>query len=676
MGTVRVDVFQAHHSRRSVLGGMLALSATALGLTALPRLAAAADPLPELGEGTLTTVPANAAVAPGDSLALEGTGFAARPEPDGYLAFIMDDHSVPTDDGQDVHLEITPDEIDADGNFAVTLVVPLNITPGEHWVRVLGGLDGGPAVSRIATFTVAAGEATPVSEPTLTAEATADESGAVSVRLSGTDLEPGASVSATLDGQALELAARPATAPIAVDDAGALSLTATTEPGTLVAGDYEIVVTIQGASEESTIPVSFTVSPFIGLSSTAQGSDTTVTVAALSSGAVVDSITAGDLVLSDASLTADATGIITVESSIPADQPLGVLTVTVTQSAPEATTYTTEIRITPNNTLFGEEQFTSVSASLDAATGQLYQSAYSAKNNALFVTAASRTTSSEIFKLDADTLDVLTSISVAEQEAGVVWAAYGIGLDDTNNLVWVTNTRQNTIAVYSQDDLALVAQLDADLVGHTRDVIVDETLGKVFTSGVNDASVGVFDATEPFAKTDSIDLNAGDPDAGFSPVSLALDPATHTIFTPDISSGRVAMVNGETGDIDFITYDDAISISGSGIAFDPDTNHLLVASQETSNLLIIDIASKSVVSDTPTGGGALNVSWDPQNSIVYVTNRGAGTITVVDGEGTPIANLDGGVNPNHVTTDGKGSVFVVHSDENQGHLVTKWTYSA
>ena len=65
---------------------------------------------------------------------------------------------------------------------------------------------------------------------------------------------------------------------------------------------------------------------------------------------------------------------------------------------------------------------------------------------------------------------------------GAVYAVYGVGVDDTHGNVWVTNTRQNSIAVYRQKDLSLVHQFPVDAVPHARDVVVDGTRGKVFAS--------------------------------------------------------------------------------------------------------------------------------------------------------------------------------------------------
>lgn len=657
-------------SRRTVLKGVAAFGAVS-GLAWAPSLAQDAAPQAEVGEGKLTTTPENPEVAPGGTLSLVGTGFVQRPA-DGHLDFIMDDHLIPTDDGEDIHLELPASALDANGNFTASLTVPTQISEGRHWVRVLAGLDGGPAVSKFAFFTVIAADATPTAtEPSLSVFTDPDGAGGLLVYLMGSNLEPGATASATMDGAPFEL--KPwGSETIAVDDTGSLIAVGSLPAGSATTGDYELEVTITDSSGADDYTVPFTIVPNISFSSTAQGTATTLTVISLPPGAEISEITAGDLVFDGLPITVGDDGVLKIDTTIPAESPIGEVDVTVAQSAPEAASYTGTLNITPSNALIGTEQFVARTAVLNATTGQPYQSAYSATNNAVFVTtsAGEGPGASKIFKLDADTLAPLAEIDVAQVGSG--WPVFGIGLDDTQDTVWVTNTLQNTAAVFAQSDLSLVQQLDANAVGHSRDVIVDAELGKAFVSGVTDSTVAVFSTTAPFDKIGSIQLPADDPEASFSPVSLALDPASHTAFTVSLNLPQTAVIDAQAETFTLLTYDG--SKTGSGVAYDPASSRLFIASQDTSNVLVVDVATGEVVANTPTGGGALNVAWDAANGLAYVTNRGAGTVTVVDIDGNVIANLDGGVNPNHVSTDGQGSAFVVHSNEAGDCLLTKLTY--
>ncbi|MCA9859847.1 MAG: YncE family protein, partial [Thermomicrobiales bacterium] len=604
-------------TRRAALKGLAASGAMA-GLAWSP-LAAQER---EVGEGSVSTMPENAQVVPGDVLTVAGTGFAQRPA-DGYIDFIMDDHLVTTDDGEDIHLEIPGSELDADGNFTVEIPVPLGISEGQHWVRALAGLDGGDPVSKIALFTVvaAATDGTPVAatDAAITGEATAMDDSSVRVRLTGSNLESGAVITAAFGGEPVELSGRGVQPPVTIGDDGSLGVNADIAPGLAPTGDHTLEVTIVGADGTEVVTVPFTVTPFIGLDPTDQGVDTTLTIAALQPGASIESVTAGDLVFETLPAIADDLGIVSLATSLPLELPLGEVEITVTQSAPEAATYTGSASITPSNALFGTEKFVARTAILDASSGQPYQSAYSSVNNAVFVTTAGGQGpgGSNIFKLDADTLEPLGQVAVAED-----YPAFGLGLDDANGNVWVTNTRQNTAAIYSQADLSLVQQLGEDVAAHSRDVAVDADLGKVYISAFGDSTIRVFSAVAPFDEIAAIDMSVNDPSTEFQPVSLELDQASHQLFTVSISTPRAAVIDTTADSFTELTYDG--SISGSGVAYDPAQGRIFVASQETSNVLVIDVATGDIVANTPTGSGALNVAWDSVNGIAYITNRSAG----------------------------------------------------
>ena len=269
----------------------------------------------------------------------------------------------------------------------------------------------------------------------------------------------------------------------------------------------------------------------------------------------------------------------------------------------------------------------------------------------------------------------ITPAQVPGSTNGAVYAVYGVGVDDTNGNVWVTNTRQNSIAVYRQKDLSLVHQFPADTVPHARDVVVDGTRGKVFASATGEDHLSVFDA-RTFKELPAVTLESGVDDGTFTPMSLVLDEKGGKLFTVSIGTPEAAVIDVASGKVEKV-IDLGNSISASGVAFDAARNRLYVASQGTDNLLIVDVAAGKVLHDVPVGAGALNVAFDDASGLAYVSNRGAGTVTVVNGDGKVVANLDGGTLPNHVRADGKGNVFAVNksrgAEDPKGDRITRIT---
>lgn len=387
------------------------------------------------------------------------------------------------------------------------------------------------------------------------------------------------------------------------------------------------------------------------------------------------SLLRGDTVLNGQLLTVDAEGNFKTQLQIPADAVPGTHPVVVRASQPAAAAVL-KLRVSPQLPLSGQEQFTTQSNKLVQG---LYQSAYSPASNAVFVTSAvgrPPVTQSQLLKVDPKTLKVIKAITpaqVPDAKGGSVFAVYGVGVDDANGNVWVTNTRQDSIAVYRQSDLSLVHQFPVGTVPHARDVVVDAKRGKVFASATGEDHLSVFDA-KTFKALEPITLASGVDDEKFVPMSLVLDEASGKLFTVSIGTPEAAVIDVASGKVDKV-IDLGNSISASGVAYDAQQNRLYVASQGTDNLLIVDVASGKVLHDVAVGAGALNVAFDPKAGLAYVTNRGAGTVTVVDRNGKVVGNLDGGTFPNHVRADGKGNVFAVNksrgTDDPKGDRITR-----
>ncbi|MBH1964424.1 MAG: YncE family protein [Comamonadaceae bacterium] len=343
------------------------------------------------------------------------------------------------------------------------------------------------------------------------------------------------------------------------------------------------------------------------------------------------------------------------------------------------------LKVSPDVPLSGQARF---DVKVQKLVPGLYQAAYSARNDRVFVTSAvgrPPISQTELIKINPQTLAI-----EARVEAGLVpaaaaasgntpavnrFAVYGVAVDDVNGTVWVTNTRQDTVAVYNQADLKLIKQFEVGVVPHARDVVVDAALGKAYATPVGQTEIVVFD-TKALAVLKKIPLQTtikGPGDRKFSPMSLELDAANHRLFTVSMSTNEAAVINTRTDQVEKVFAIEGAR-SASGVAYDSKTNRILVASQGSDNLIIADVATGKVLHDVKVGAGTLNVAFDPVSNLAYVSNRASDTVTVVDINGRIVANLAGGSFPNHAAIDGKGGVFAVNkargSDDAQGDRIT------
>ncbi|MDU0967508.1 MAG: hypothetical protein E7A62_02215 [Actinomycetaceae bacterium] len=312
----------------------------------------------------------------------------------------------------------------------------------------------------------------------------------------------------------------------------------------------------------------------------------------------------------------------------------------------------------------------------------LYQSVYSPTTGKLYATTAvgrPPVKESKLLQVNPTTLAVekSTDAPVADKETGGRYAVYGIGLDDKNGLIWVSNTRQSTVAVYDRDTLELLAQGSADLLSHPRDVVIDPTTGYAYVSSANrrgeaaTGTIGVFSydpATKAITKVK--DITVGDKDHAFkAPMSLTFDPASRTLFTPSLSNPYAAGVNLDSGAITY--YDLGSNAKGaSGIAYDPEDKALYVANQDSNNVVVVDTQTNKVLAEIPTGAQALNAAYDPTTRSVYVVNRTDGTVTVIDTKTRKeVANLPAGANANHASVGADGVLYV--TDKASPNVITR-----
>lgn len=376
----------------------------------------------------------------------------------------------------------------------------------------------------------------------------------------------------------------------------------------------------------------------------------------------------------DAAYVADAQGAFQATLRIPADAVPGQHPLVVSTAEPSGAAIF-PFKVSPVVPPSGGDAYSLTAVKLVPG---LYQVDISAKTGALFVTSAvgrPPVKVSQLLKLDPKDLSIerqITPAAAPGQDAGV-YAVYGVGVDDRNGTVWTTNTRQNTVAVYLQRDLGLVKQFAPGIVPHAHTVVVDEKLDRAFASAAMTPDIVSFDAETPAVRK-HISIESGVRGEQFAVVGMHLDPALHKLYAVSLKTNEAAVIDAKTEQVEKV-----FPIQGAktpmGVAHDPQTDRLFITAQGSDNLLIVDAKTGQTLHNVTTGAGALNVVFDPVKRLAYVTNRGAGTLTVVDPDGNIKANLELGTYPNHAVVDSKGVVYAVNKakgqDDAEGDRITR-----
>lgn len=282
----------------------------------------------------------------------------------------------------------------------------------------------------------------------------------------------------------------------------------------------------------------------------------------------------------------------------------------------------------------------------------LYQTAYSARNDVLWVTAAvgrPPVTSSALIKVDPRTRQAAATITppVLDAATGGLEAVYGVAVDDEHDNVWVTNTRNNSVAVYRQSDGVHLTTLPN--VPHAREVVVDEEHDTAWASAFGGAALVAYD-TVTLQEKRRVNVT------GSGPTGLVVDKHTGALYAADLNLNQIIEVP--------LAADlppRFIPAAGGPISIDlsADGHTAYVAAQSGNALLVVDLVAGAVTKTVPTGAGALAVAVDPATGHVLVANRTAATVSVVDpATGAVTSTIPTNPNPNHIAFGG-GTAWIV-----------------
>lgn len=587
-------------------------------------------------------------------------------------------------------LELNGDKV-GDGNFEFKVALPKDIKDGQHIITVLGGLSGGVQVVKHISFLVntsgdannpclpqtstqstesstsqAPSEQPAPSTPAQPAEPTASEAsvnitkaaiyamknrrgekGDTLIELSLAGFPKGSKVKAVSEG--LE-----SKATVTIGNNGSATGRFILPVG-LKEGEHKISFVADGAEVETTINLEASG----GVSDNgSQGATVVFHGAGLPEGAKITrvGVNGGNWLADDQTATADATGLVTIEDvKIPADAPFGTA-ITFTYNV-DGKDYerTSETIVNASSDAINLDNYTGQKAELP--TG-LYQAGINNKTGHVFVSRATGTTNSSLYKVDLKTREVVAQNNdLPKAEDGKTISAFGLGVDNQRGLVWVTNTKQDTVSVFTQDKLELVHTFPLKSASHAREVVVDERTGLAYVSaaGANADVVVVYDLENKTSHTIKLD--------GFDRVmGLEFNEESGELFTVSLNTSKAARIDVRNGD-KVTLYDlpaDKVQ-SASGIAYDPKTKHAFVASQVTGNTYVFNTEDGKEVANIPTGAGALNAHYSKADGKVYVTNREGGTITVIDPQTNKVvANLPAGKYPNYVAVAADGTIVAVN----------------
>ena len=343
-------------------------------------------------------------------------------------------------------------------------------------------------------------------------------------------------------------------------------------------------------------------------------------------------------------------------------------TATKTTKATDTTTPSTEAHRTVDAN-------GSVANIIQGLPGQ-FQVGYSKKNHKLFVptVGARGNLASSLARVDADTLqtEAFAELPVKQNDKGQYGytSAYGVTVDDVDGTVWVTNTTDNSVAVYDQQTLKLiwtnegVKKDDPNWIEHPRSVLVDHESGKAFVTGR--FFVSAIDLKTK--QVEKIQLE-GAPDGGTRYISMNLFLDGGKLYVPERTGGKLFVVDTKTFKVEKTIQtqgeDSTVEVRPSDVAVDRSLGEIYVSSQGVkgvnSGISVYDLTTGEFKKFVKFGTQALALEHDEDRDLVYVTDFGTGKVAVFDGRADEVigeVEMNGAA-ANDVTLLKDGSVLVL-----------------
>ena len=343
-------------------------------------------------------------------------------------------------------------------------------------------------------------------------------------------------------------------------------------------------------------------------------------------------------------------------------------TATKTTKATDTTTPSTEAHRTVDAN-------GSVANIIQGLPGQ-FQVGYSKKNHKLFVptVGARGGLASSLARVNADTLktEAFAELPVKKNDKGQYGytSAYGVTVDDVDGTVWVTNTTDNSVAVYDQQTLKLiwtnegVQKDDPNWIEHPRSVLVDHESGKAFVTGRY--FVSAIDLKTK--QVEKIQLE-GAPEGGTRYISMNLFLDGGKLYVPERTGGKLFVVDTKTFKVEKTIQtqgeDSTVEVRPSDVAVDHSLNEIYVSSQGVkgvnSGISVYDLTTGEFKKFVKFGTQALALEHDEDRDLVYVTDFGTGKVAVFDGRADEVigeVEMNGAA-ANDVTLLKDGSVLVL-----------------
>lgn len=217
----------------------------------------------------------------------------------------------------------------------------------------------------------------------------------------------------------------------------------------------------------------------------------------------------------------------------------------------------------------------------------------------------------QIFVVDGNTNEIITSIGVGELPRGLVF-------DPTLNKLYVTNLNSGTVSVINT--LTNTVEETIPVLGAAA-IGIDTTTKKVYVPSFGLGTITVIDAN-----TDTIIDTIVTSGTNLSEIVINTD--LKRLYVTDGAANTLIVV-------DAITNNEIISTALGGIPggmiINPNNNSVYIAIFTANSIVVFDEQANTITENIPVGIAPVGVGINSLTNKIFVSNAGAGTVSVIDG---------------------------------------------
>lgn len=314
-----------------------------------------------------------------------------------------------------------------------------------------------------------------------------------------------------------------------------------------------------------------------------------------------------------------------------------------------------------------------------AVAPAVYELAYSARQNAVFVASAGgfgeNAPDSKLLRLDPRTLAVQAELKLPAR-------GFGVTLDDAANRLYIGNTTQGAITVVDTSTFQVLQTVQmapkkksADgkesYAHHFRELVLDTANHRVYAPGLSTEDSALYVLNTRTLSTEKVI-----PGFGGVATGIALDAANQRLFVSNLRGGLFEV---DTRTLSISKRHNVAADQLLNLTYDAGTKRLFAVDQGLASLserrqkaepgftptpgnrvVVFDADTAAIRTSLPTGEGPIAPLLDAPRQRLYVTNRGSGTLSVIDSRGGQLLQTIAlPAHPNSLSLDSRNNVLYV-----------------